>query len=196
MSTIDYYNANAQSFAEGTLTADMTALYGFFEKYLEKGAAILDLGCGAGRDAKYFLDKGYAVTAVDGSAELCRIAAEHAGIPVRCMLFEELDYDRQFDGIWACASLLHVEKEKLPELLAKIRDALKPGGVLYCSFKYGDFCGERNGRYFTNLDENGLEELIGGIAGLSLLEIKITGDVREGRRDELWINAVAVRSAG
>ena len=91
----------------------------------------IDLGCGSGRDSKYFLEKGYAVIPVDGSAEMCIAASEYLHIPVRQMLFSELKFKNEFDGIWACASLLHVPKTQIRDIMAKVERALKPDGVLY-----------------------------------------------------------------
>ena len=106
---------------------------------------ILDLGCGSGRDTKYFLEHGYRVDAIDGSAELCALASEYTGIPVKCQLFQELDASEVYDGIWACSSLLHLSYGELDEVLYRIEKALKPQGILYMSFKHGVFEGERNG---------------------------------------------------
>ncbi|MCR5705085.1 MAG: methyltransferase domain-containing protein [Eubacterium sp.] len=187
--TIEYYNNNSQDFFESTVNADMTEQYKMFEKYLPQGARILDLGCGSGRDSKYFLDKGYAVTAIDGSAELCRLAREYSGLEVRQIFFEDLDFENEFDGIWACASLLHVPQERLEVVLKKVIDALVPEGILYISFKYGEYSGERNGRMFTDLDEERLEELVGKTQGCEIVEMGRSEDAREDRED-VWLNAV------
>lgn len=84
--------------------------------------------------AKYFLNQGYQVDAVDGSEKICKAASEYVGIPVRNMLFQELDETEKYDGIWACSSILHVPKDKLPVVLQKMSDALKENGVIYTSF--------------------------------------------------------------
>ena len=114
---------------------------------------ILDFGCGSGRDTKYFLEHGYWVDAVDGSVELCRIASEFTGIEVRQMLFQELQEKEKYDGIWACASVLHVPKIELANILQKMCNAVKTDGIIYTSFKYGDFEGERSGRFFSDFTE-------------------------------------------
>ncbi len=128
---------------------------------LSAALSVLDFGCGSGRDAKYFIDKGLEVTATDGSEELCKLASEYAGIPVRCMLFQELDDVERYDGIWACSSILHLPKDELRPVLKKMTKALKPDGIIYTSFKYGDFEGERNGRYFTDFTEESFAEFMG-----------------------------------
>ncbi|MDD5793076.1 MAG: class I SAM-dependent methyltransferase, partial [Erysipelotrichaceae bacterium] len=108
--TIDYYNLNAENFIENTQNVDMHLAQDKFLHLLNEGAAILDFGCGSGRDTKYFLDKGCQVTATDGSAELCRRASSFTGIEVQEMLFQELDEIETYDGIWACSSILHLPK--------------------------------------------------------------------------------------
>ena len=146
--TLQYYQENAGVFVEGTVSADMHDARTRFLRLLPSQAYILDFGCGSGRDTKAFLEQGCRVDAADGSAELCRMATELTGIQVKQMLFEELSTVEQYDGIWACASILHLPRKELGGILQKISDALKPGGVLYSSFKYGDFEGIRGGRYF------------------------------------------------
>ena len=89
--TLNYYNENAQSFASGTVSVEFTEMQDRFLEKLDPGAYILDFGCGAGRDTKYFLSQGYRVDAIDGSEQLCRIASDHTGIKVRQMLFQQLE---------------------------------------------------------------------------------------------------------
>lgn len=119
--TLQYYNQNAGSFVSGTVHADLTDTLNRFLSRLEPGAAILDFGCGSGRDIKYFLEHGYQVEAIDGSEELCKIASAYTGIPVRQMYFQDLDVREQYDGIWACSSILHLEKTELRSVLKKWR---------------------------------------------------------------------------
>ena len=127
---------------------------------------------------------------MDGSEKICKAASEYVGIPVRNMLFQELDETEKYDGIWACSSILHVPKDKLPVVLQKMSDALKENGVIYTSFKYGDFEGERNGRYFTDLTEDSFTNLLRKVLNLSIEKFWITGDVRDGRGDERWLNVL------
>lgn len=130
------------------------------------------------------------MAAVDGSAELCKAASEYTGIPVKQMLFEDLDEVEKYDGIWACASILHVKKAELPGILRKMSAAIKLNGIIYVSFKYGDFEGERNGRYFTDMTEDSMAQLLEIIPELSIEKQWITGDVRAGRGDERWLNMI------
>ena len=191
--TVQYYDNNALSFVDGTLNADMTELYAFFQKYCTPGVAILDFGCGSGRDTKYFISQGYHVDAIDGSLELCKIASEHSGIAVKHMYFHELNADEQYDGIWACSSILHVPVDDLPDILSRLYRALVVGGYLYTSFKYGDFSGDRNGRYFTDFTESSFQDLLSKIPGFQVVETAITGDVRVGRENEKWLNLIIKR---
>lgn len=190
LTTLDYYNQNAQSFATGTVFVDFHETQDRFLKLLDKGSLVLDFGCGSGRDTKYFLEHGMYVEATDGSEELCRIASDYAGIPVKQMLFQELKETEKYDGIWACSSILHLPKQELKAVLMKMADALKEQGVIYTSFKYGDFEGERNGRYFTDFMEDSFRDFIADITEIQIEEVWITGDVRQGRNEEKWLNLI------
>lgn len=188
--TLNYYNQNARQFADTTLSVDFTATQNRFLKKLPFHAKILDFGCGAGRDTKYFLEQGYQVDAVDGSEELCKLAESYTGIPVKHMLFQELCAVDCYDGIWACSSILHLPYQELREVLLKMAKALKPQGIIYASFKYGCFQGERKGRYFTDFTEESFEALRNTVEGLFLVEQWVSRDVRPGRGEERWLNLI------
>lgn len=188
--TIDYYNRNAEKFAEGTLFVDFKDIQDFFVNKLPERGVILDFGCGAGRDTKYFMEQGFQTEAMDGSEELCKIAREYTGNPVRHQLFQDLVETEKYLGIWACASLLHVPGDDLNLVFQKVEKALKKDGIFYVSFKYGVFEGERNGRYFTDMTENTFAKLISRNSHLILEEQWITLDVRPGREDEKWLNII------
>ena len=186
--TLNYYNENAQSFASGTVSVEFTEMQDRFLEKLDPGAYILDFGCGAGRDTKYFLSQGYRVDAIDGSEQLCRIASDHTGIKVRQILFQELEANEKYDGIWACASILHLPKKELKEVLKKMLTALKTDGWIYTSFKYGEYEGNRNGRYFTDFTTDTFKDFMHDMLSLKIEEQWITGDVRQGRGEEKWLN--------
>lgn len=188
--TINYYNLNAKNFIENTQNADMHLTQDKFLQLLPESASILDFGCGSGRDTKYFLEKGYQVVATDGSAELCRLASSFTGIKVKEMLFQELDEIGVYDGIWACSSILHLPKQELLPVIRKMCIALKDNGVIYTSFKYSNFEGERNGRYFTDFTEDTFREFIKVIPELMIEDQWITLDVRPGRGEEKWLNLI------
>ena len=188
--TIDYYNKNAQRYIDETVSVDFAAVQDRFLELLPEGAKILDFGCGSGRDTKYFLNRGYQVDAVDGSEALCRTASEYTGIAVKKMLFQELDEVEKYDGIWACASVLHAKRVELPGIFEKMSAAVKRSGIIYVSFKYGELEGERNERYFTDMTENSMAELLKCVPELKVERQWITGDVRAGRGDERWLNMI------
>lgn len=188
--TLNYYNQNADSFIQGSVSVDFSQVQDKFLERLNVGDYILDFGCGSGRDTKYFLKKGMVVDAIDGSVNLCKLASEYTGIKVRNILFQELDEQEKYDGIWACASILHLSKEELSVVLDKMIAALKKNGIIYTSFKYGDFEGERNGRYFTDFTVESFKEFIENVADVEIVEYWITGDVRQGRGEERWLNII------
>ena len=190
--TIDYYDSHAEEFFSGTIDADMSECRARFLAYLPRGKKILDAGCGSGRDILAFMEAGYEVEAFDASAELCRIASQKTGVAVRKQRFEDLPGEEAYDGIWACASLLHVDRQDLPDVLRRLYLMLNPGGVLYASFKHGTGEREKGGRYFNDLTEKALAELLSN-AGFEVKELFITADVRSGRGDEKWVNAIAER---
>ncbi len=188
--TIQYYDENAEAFIAGTENADMQECRERFLHYLKPGRKILDAGCGSGRDVIAFKEAGYEVEAFDASAEICRIASKKTGIEVRQQRFEDLRGEDQYDGIWACASLLHLKPDDLSAVLKRLHNLLKPEGVLYASFKYGFGEREKDGRYFHDLTEETCREQLCE-AGFSIRELFITQDVRSGRSQEKWVNAIA-----
>lgn len=189
-STLDYYNSKAKDFVSDTVDIVFTEIQDIFLECVPVGGKILDFGCGSGRDTKYFLSKGYNVDAIDGSEKLCKIASEYTGVQVKQMLFEELDVVEEYDGIWACASILHVEKKQLTDIMKKIAIATKTDGVVYASFKYGEFEGVRNGRFFTYLTEESLGKLLEAVPELVIEKLWTSADVRAERGEERWLNIV------
>lgn len=186
--TLSYYEKNAKAFNDNTRDVDFASVQQLFTDLLPQGAKILDFGCGSGRDTVYFLSQGYDVDAIDGSSELCCLASEAAGIPVRQMYFQDLDAVDEYDGIWACASILHVSKKELPQIFLKMQQALKKDGVIYTSFKYGDGEGVRNGRYFSDYTEDTAKKMVEKIEGLQIEKMWLSSDRRPGREDEKWLN--------
>lgn len=188
--TIEYYNNEASSFFESTVSVDFLKIQEQFLKYVKPGGRILDLGCGSGRDSRAFLERGYEVVAVDGSRELAKIAGAYIGQEVIVADFREFEPEGTFDGIWACASLLHLPKGEIVAVMRRMAAHLAEGGCFYASFKYGEFQGERNGRYFTDMTEESFRELLEGVPGLAIEEYFSSGDVRAGRDRERWLNVM------
>ena len=188
--TLHYYEDYADEFYKSTVDVSFETVQTRFLEKLKKGSYILDFGCGSGRDAKFFLEQGYLVDAMDGSSELCKLASQYTGIEVKHMLFQELEEVDKYDGIWACSSILHLPITELEEVIREMVVALKDNGIIYTSFKYGTFAGERNGRYFTDMTEETFAELLEGIEDIGIEEQWITSDVRPGRGEEKWLNLI------
>lgn len=186
---IEFYNEHAKEFFESTLQTDMSRWRNKFEGYVINGGRILDAGCGSGRDSKAFISDGFKVTAIDASVELCKLAEEYIGQKVYNILFEDISFSQEYDGIWACASLLHVENNHMSQVMKKISNALVSNGVIYASFKYGDGITLKGERSFYNFTEETVKDLFNN-AGISIEECSISADVREGRGDEKWVNVI------
>lgn len=189
MTTIDYYNKYADEFTQATLNVDMESLYQPFLSVLQRGARILDVGCGSGRDTLAFKNRGYQVDAIDYSEVLVERATQLAGIAVQQQSFYEIEVQDIYDGVWACASLLHCDRNRLPEVLKRIDAALRCGGVCYMSFKCGTTDRVKDGRAFTDLDEKQTQELLDQLNGVAVLKQWITVDKRPDR-DEKWLNVL------
>lgn len=192
--TILYYDENAEFYTESTVYADLRETQNRFLKKLKTGADILDFGCGSGRDTKFFLEQGYHVSAIDGSKKLCEIAGKYTGITVRHMLFQQLCDVEAYDGIWACSSILHLTGAELTDVLDRMQKALRNGGIIYTSFKYGTFEGERNDRFFSDFTEESFQKRLDGFENLKIEEQWKTGDVRPGREKEQWLNVILRKS--
>jgi SAM-dependent methyltransferase len=192
--TTQYYDENADVFFDSTINIDMSSLYDRFTRHLFPGATILDVGCGSGRDSKFFLDQGYVVTAIDISQKLCSKASQLIGQEVVCRSFKDITEINEYDAIWCCASLLHISGNELSAVFSRLHQALKLSGLMYVSFKYGDFEGERNGRYFTDMTEERLQTYLDEI-GFDLVEGWQTSDLRPGREEERWLNAILRRTS-
>lgn len=162
---LDYYNKNAKQYCEQTLVGNLQENYDKFLKELPKNAYVLDFGCGSGRDSKYFIDNGYKIKAIDGSIEMCKLASEYIHQNVQCMKFDELNDIDTYDGIWACLSILHVEKEKLPDILTKMVKALKSNGIIYTSFKTGSGYKIKENKYYNYLTKDEMQEILNTIDG-------------------------------
>lgn len=187
-----YYDENADTFIAQTVSADMSALYARFLEHIPVGGSILDAGSGSGRDAAWFRAAGYEVEAFDASLAMVEATRRHARVPVYHMEFEEFRSPRTYDGIWACASLLHVRRAELGGVIRRLLQALNAGGCLYCSFKHGDAERRVEERYFNYMDEARLRAVVEQAPG-RMLDIWITGDVRPGRSGEKWLNALIQR---
>ncbi|MBC7664160.1 MAG: DUF3427 domain-containing protein [Caulobacter sp.] len=189
----EYYSANAQRFFEATVGVDMSTLHQSFLSRLPTRARILDAGCGSGRDAKAFAALGHEVSAFDASDELARLASDYCGVAVQARSFVDVTETAAYDGIWCCASLLHVPLAEIEQVIRQLLRALRPGGCLYLSFKLGT--GERvhDGRRFTDADEPGLRAWLKASGEVATIDTWVTSD-RRPERSEQWINGLATRA--
>lgn len=189
---LTYYNKNAQAYFDSTVNLDLSEHYPRFLARVPVGGLILDAGCGSGRDSKAFLALGYRVSAFDGSAELASLAAAHFGQSVGVRTFSEVTEVAYYDGVWACASLLHVPANQIVATLGNLWAALKPGGAIYVSFRVDSTLESAGERQFTDADEEKLREWLGCLPEPPDLECWISDSVQPGRPVK-WLNAVAVR---
>ena len=192
--TLTYYNQNANSFFSNTVNVDMSVLHDRFLAKVSEGGNVLDAGCGSGRDTKAFLSRGYRVTAFDASEELVSLAKKHTGASIHVRSFLDVQEQSMYDGIWACASLLHVPHAELPKVLQRLWKALKPGGAFYLSFKLGTTERVQDERHFTDVDESQLHEWLAALANVHSVECWLSADQRPGRTEQ-WLNALVLRES-
>ena len=192
--TIEYYNSNYEQFVSSTISLDASSLHDYFIMHLDKGSKILDLGCGTGRDSYVFKGLGYDVVAIDGSQKMCEIASKLIGQEVLLVDIRMLDFKNLFDGIWACASLLHIPFAEMENVYHSLIGALHQVGFIYVSYKYGVFEGIRNGRYFTDMNEDKLLDFLKKFPELTITKIWVTEDLREDRKHERWLNVILKKS--
>ena len=192
--TIGFYDENAEDFFQRSVDADMARGHADFTALVAAGGRILDAGCGSGRDSLAFARLGFRVTPMEASAKLAALASAHTGLPVEVMTFDQIAWREEFDGVWACASLLHVPRAVLPAAVTRLRNALVPGGVLWMSFKYGAQERFANSRHFTDLDEVGGKALLADVGGLELISMDVSGDSRPDRADERWLGVLCRRT--
>lgn len=188
--SVDFYNKNSEDFFKGTVEADMSATYKEFEGFIDKGSKILDLGCGSGRDSRYFLENGYEVLSADYSTEMVKKATKLTGQDALYLDMTKMEFNNEFGAIWACASILHIPKLEIPNVLSRCYKALKKDGILYMSFKYGEGEISRGGRDFSNFTEDSFSELLEDLNLFQLIKYWKTSDVRPDRANEFWLNVI------
>ena len=188
--SVGFYNENAVGFFDNTVGADMGETYEIFNSYLKKGATILDLGCGSGRDSRYFSNYGYEVISVDYSDEMVKMAGEFLNKEVIKIDMRQMDFKDKFDGIWACASVLHIKKNEMAKVLKNSYCALKDSGIMYMSFKYGEGEVQKGGRHFSNYKEDTFTKLLDSLDLFEIEKFWKTEDVRPDRKNEFWLNVI------
>lgn len=190
-----YYNENAQNMIERTLKLDLHPIYDRFEIYLQKGDKILDVGFGSGRDSIYFRSCGYDVVSIDFAEEVVRRGRTLLNNEVLLVDMRQMRYAEEFDAIWASAVLLHYREDEIVPLLARMRDALKPQGVVYVSFKYGDAVEERHGRMFNDFNEDKFARMMQSVEGFEIAEMWQTQDARADHESKRWLNVILKKGA-
>jgi SAM-dependent methyltransferase len=190
--SIEYYQKNGDEFCKNTANIDMENLHQRFVEHLKPNSLILDAGCGSGRDSKAFLAKGFNVDAFDASSVLVNKAAELTGLDVQLSTFNTFSTKNKYDGIWACASLLHLPKKDLMNTIKKLANVLVFGGYWYMSFKYGNKQREKDGRSFTDINEQRLIDLVSNLNNIDISSTWITEDNRPDR-NEIWLNAILIK---
>lgn len=195
MDTLDYYQTYAKDFFSQTINVDMQNVYHPFLEYLPKPhlsnqQKILDVGCGSGRDSVFFANQGFEVVAIDGSQNVIDLAKQtDTRIDWQCLRFDEIakqNWQNQFTGIWACASLLHVPFDDLSKILNDLLSCLRPTGILYASFKYGNRERKKEGRFFCDMNEHGWQLIGEQLDSAKALKLWQTVDNRMDKRDIWW----------
>lgn len=189
--TQDFYEQNAKIFIENTFTINMTNLYEPFLALMPKSGKILDIGCGSGRDAIYFKTLGFDVDAFDYSRSLVKLAKIKTGLNIQHKSFYDLNIVDTYNGIWACASLLHCERSRLPEVIKKIINALKNHGICYLSFKYGNQDHVNDTRLFIDMNETQSLKLL-DYDNILLFKMWRTEDNRPARKEQ-WLNILFIK---
>ena len=185
--TLSWYRDNAIQYAEETRNSlVLDALWEFLSR-MKEGGTILDYGSGSGRDSAYFINKGFSVDSLDGSAEMKAQAERLFGIKVKLASFLSLEEKDKYDGIWAQASILHLEEHDLRVALTLIERALKRDGVFYSSFRKGEEDGYENGRWYTNMTEGRFLSFLP--ASLYMEKIWESQDVRPGV-SRTWLSII------
>ena len=190
---MSYYNKNAELFFDSTVDINMSDLQRKFIYLLPRRTEILDVGCGSGRDTKYFLENGFSVVSIEPARELAELAEAYIKQEVVVMRVEDLPFEKRFSGIWACASLLHIHFSQINVVLRKLYKSLIDGGVLFISVKHGNFEGERSGRFFCDYTEEKFETTDYKEIGFDLVGYSYSTDEREGRENEKWLNIILER---
>lgn len=189
---VAYYEAHAEQFQAETTDLDLEHVFARFLPHIPPGGAILEAGCGAGRDARHMALRGYRVEAFDASPAMVRLARAHAGVPVRLLDFAAMDYPPRFHGVYANASLLHLPPAALPGVFQAVARALVPGGVLYAGLKLGRGHWLRRGVLpFWGHDEASLAALLAPPCPLRPVETWTTPDLRPGREGQAWLHCIA-----
>lgn len=189
LQTLAFYENHSQEYYKSTVDVDMHELYEPFLSELPLAGRILDAGCGSGRDTKAFLERGYRVIAIDASPKMAQLATALTGQRCEVLCFQEMEFHEEFDGIWVCASLLHVPKSQMHDVMRRFIQALKPSGIFYLSLKEGE--GEyvaEDGRFFNYYTVESFRQLLANFPILRELAVWKTEEIRSHGHRSLWLN--------
>ena len=183
--TLKVYRQQAQRIASLPVANRCKFYLKAFMDKMPPGGTVLDLGCGAGWAAMALSRHGFDTYAMDGVPELAAIASSKLPRPASVLRFDEVDAPETFDGIFACDALHYVPREAVPFILGTLSMALKPGGVMFASFKQGqgDYR-DTEGRFYACYQVNELMEFANGSSGLLFASLKtdcsadLSGDPR------------------
>lgn len=181
---MDYYQKNSNEYINKTKVADLSKERNELLKMLPNKGKILDIGFGSGRDSLAFIEAGYDVISIDTCGEFCKYG-KSLGLTVIDLNVKDITFNNEFDGIWACASLLHLKYNELTDVFYRIKKAMKDNAVFYCSFKYGDFEGIRDDRYYTDMTLEKMEVILNA-SNLNIIKCWLKEDSLN--RDNKWIN--------
>lgn len=190
--TIEYYNQNAQAYYDKTIHIDMSKLCDQFLEHIKPGGTIIDIGCGSGRDMKYFIERGFRAEGIDASAEMCRLAGT-LSLNIENISIEAWNPRKKYDGIWANASLLHISISQIDSFFAKAEACMNTDGALFASMKTGlksDI--DEAGRYFCPFSEKDLDEILTRHPVFLLCD-KWYSDDKLGRNTFRWLHFILKR---
>lgn len=230
LENLHYYERHTQEYSDQFDTFDFSSTRSAFIAKIKADGPfrILDAGAGSGRDTLAFVESGCRVVAVDASPAMRRECSRKLRGVLKAPLndevreaaensvcsdatFDELTFRSEFDGVWAAASLLHVPRSQLDEVIGRLVDALKSGGALYLSFKFGRGEGDRAGRFFAYY---AWDDILGYMRNKGLENVELWLSDKNGARltrsqqlyalvradagsydRSLWLNVLANRSA-
>ena len=191
--TIQSYNKFAKNYVDSTFDTILQYQLTQFTSFL-KGGKVLDAGAGSGRDSIYLKEEGFTVSAIDISSEIAKEAKKKTKVNIKEMDLRKLDFkDKSFDGIWCCASFIHIPKKDTEKTLKEFNRVLKEQGVLYLGLREGTSEGlepstnlSREEVFISYYTQNEIESLIKETD----FDI-ITSYIEQDNEGNSWINLFA-----
>lgn len=189
----DFYREHYRAYHERTFAVDPAAFLSPFLRALPAGAAVLDVGCGSGRDLLWLKNKGFSVTGLEKSPELADLARKNAGVPVIEADFETFDFSSlRFDAVLASAAFVHLPHERLEAVVRNVSRALAANGIFYTSLKMGGGAStDATGRVFYLWRDPDLREVFNRL-GLSVLTFSRSASALNA--EDVWLGYVLQRT--